>query len=60
MTEIDHSVSDWISEAMHELDPEAFAGRAPTAKKIHRVPMVALGIHHRWSADGHEIGRAHV
>ena len=54
MTEIDHLVSDWISEAMHKLDPEAFAGRAPTAKKIHRVPMVALGIHHCWSADGHD------
>ena len=53
MTEIDHSVSDWISEAMHTLDPETFASCAPTAKKIHCVPMVALGIHHRWSADGH-------
>ena len=54
MTKIDHSVSDWSSEAMHELDPEAFTGHAPTAKKIHHVPMVALGIHHRWSADGHD------
>ena len=54
MTKIDHSVSDWISEAMHELDPKAFAGHAPTAKKIHHVPMVVLGIHHHWSADGHD------
>jgi hypothetical protein len=39
---------------MHQLDPDAFAGRMPTAKKIHRVPTVALGPHHRWSADGHD------
>ena len=54
MTEIDHSVSDWISEAMHQLDPETYPGHAPTAKKIHHVPMVVLGIHHHWSADGHD------
>jgi hypothetical protein len=35
---------------MHELDPDAFAGRAPTAKKTHRVE---LGQHHCSSGDGH-------
>ena len=54
MTEIDHSVSDWISEAMHELDPGAFASCVPTAKQVHQVPMVALGIHHHCSANGHD------
>jgi hypothetical protein len=39
---------------MQELDPDAFHGRAPTAKKIHRVPVVSLGPHHQWSADGHD------
>jgi hypothetical protein len=39
---------------MKELDPDGFAGRAPTAKKIHRVPVVSLGPHHRWCADGHD------
>ena len=28
--------------------------RAPTAKKTHRSPLVALGPHHEWSADGHD------
>jgi hypothetical protein len=51
---IDTSFSDWITNEMHELDPDGFAARAPTAKKIHRVPIVALGIHDRWCADGHD------
>ena len=33
--------------------PEGFAARAPTAKKLHREPLVSLGPHHEWSADGH-------
>jgi hypothetical protein len=39
---------------MHVLDPDAFAGRAPTAKKVHRVTLVALGRNHHWSGDGHD------
>jgi hypothetical protein len=39
---------------MHVLDPEGFLGREPTAKKIHRVPLIALGPHHQWSGDGHD------
>jgi hypothetical protein len=46
--------SDWISDEMHVLEPEAFAGREPTAKKVHRVALVALGPHHQWSGDGHD------
>jgi hypothetical protein len=40
--------------AMHELDSDAFAGCAPTAKKIHCVATVALGSHYCWSGDGHD------
>ena len=39
---------------MHILDPDAFAGRGPMAKKVHRVALVALGRHHHWSGDGHD------
>ena len=51
---IDLMTSDWVWNEMQELDPDGFAACAPTAKKIHRVPVVALGPHHRWSADGHD------
>ena len=39
---------------MHEHDPDAFALREPTAKKIFRLPKYPVGIHHRWSCDGHD------
>src|ERR1700683_4579483 len=39
---------------MHALEPDAFAGREPTAKKVPRVALVALGKHHHWSGDGHD------
>ena len=46
--------SDWISDKMHVLEPEAFTGREPTAKKVHHVALVALGPHHQWSGDRHD------
>ena len=39
---------------MHTHDPEGFNLRELTAKKISHFPKVLLGIHERWSADGHE------
>lgn len=39
---------------MRSLDPDGFRIREPTAKKVHREPLVALGIHHEWSCDGHD------
>ena len=39
---------------MHTHDSEAFATREPTAKRIHRVKKHPIGIHQRWSADGHD------
>jgi hypothetical protein len=38
---------------MHDLNHDGFAGQAPTIKKIHCVQTIALGPHHRWSANGH-------
>ena len=39
---------------MHTHDREAFATCEPTAKCIHRVKKYPIGIHQRWSADGHD------
>jgi hypothetical protein len=35
-------------------DPEGFELREPLAKKIHREPLTAIGIHEEWSGDGHD------
>jgi hypothetical protein len=39
---------------MHLHDHDAFGGREPVAKRIHRVPKHPIGIHERWSGDGHD------
>ena len=46
--------SDFISAVMHTHDREAFATREPTAKLIRCVKKHPIGIHQRWSADGHD------
>jgi len=46
--------SDFISEVMHTHDSEGFEIRQPKSKEIKRVPKFPLGIHQRWSADGHD------
>lgn len=38
---------------MHLQDPTGAASREPTAKKVHKAQLVAIGPHHEWSADGH-------
>ena len=35
-------------------DSRGFKLRAPGSKKVHRTPLLALGPHHEWSADGHD------
>ena len=45
---------DYISGIMHIHDADAFIARAPGAASIKRVPKVPLGIHERWSSDGHD------
>jgi hypothetical protein len=37
---------------LHE--PEELDRRNPGAKKIHRTPIVPVGIHEQWSGDGHD------
>lgn len=49
-----HLTRDEIANIMHTEDPEGFLGREPGAKKIIRVSKVPIGIHERWSADGHD------
>lgn len=39
---------------MQTLDKEGFKARNPTAPKVPRVALIALGIHHHWSCDGHD------
>jgi hypothetical protein len=41
-------------DTMREMNPEGFALREPTAKRIVRVALVALGPHDEWSCDGHD------
>lgn len=45
---------DDISSIMHTHDPDAFLAREPGAKRIHRVPKAPIGVHERWSGDGHD------
>lgn len=39
---------------MHQHDPDSFALREPTAKKIRRFPIYPIGIHEKWCGDGHD------
>ncbi|KAK2464499.1 hypothetical protein APHAL10511_003478 [Amanita phalloides] len=49
-----HLPRDFVSEVMHTHDIEGFEIRQPKSKEIKRVPKYPLGIHQRWSADGHD------
>lgn len=35
-------------------DPDGFAIRAPTAKRIRRTVQISIGPHEYWSQDGHD------
>ena len=39
---------------MHIHDNDAFNEREPTTKRVFRVPKHPIGIHERWSGDGHD------
>ncbi|KAJ6622518.1 hypothetical protein B0H10DRAFT_2162751 [Mycena sp. CBHHK59/15] len=43
-----------VWEIMHVHDSDSFTQREPTAKKIFRVAKYPIGIHQRWSCDGHD------
>lgn len=49
-----HLTRDFISDVMHIQDNEGFQLHEPTAKKIPRVIKNPVGIHERWSGDGHD------
>ncbi|KAF7986909.1 hypothetical protein HWV62_12687 [Athelia sp. TMB] len=49
-----HLTKKFVSDIMHLHDNDAFATREPTAKRIHRFPKYPIGIHERWSGDGHD------
>jgi hypothetical protein len=45
----------FINNEMRKQDPEGFTNREPAiGKKVLRTPLIALGPHHKWSADGHD------
>ncbi|KAJ7776796.1 hypothetical protein DFH07DRAFT_951416 [Mycena maculata] len=43
-----------VWEIMQEHDKDSFALREPTAKKVFRVAKYPIGIHQRWSCNGHD------
>ena len=49
-----HLTRDFISDIMHEFEPEGFDHREPGGKKILRIPKNPIGIHERWAGDGHD------
>ncbi|KAG0708133.1 hypothetical protein DFH29DRAFT_979469 [Suillus ampliporus] len=44
----------YIRDQMMLQEPEGFAAREPTSKKLSWRPSVVLGPHHKWSGDGHD------
>ncbi|KAH9921377.1 hypothetical protein B0H21DRAFT_701632 [Amylocystis lapponica] len=49
-----HLTRECVSAVMHEHDREGFELREPTSKRIFRCPKYPIGIHERWSGDGHD------
>jgi hypothetical protein len=49
-----HLPRDFVSNIMHLHFPDGFLLRDPTLKTIKQVQKAPLGIHGRWSADGHD------
>ena len=45
---------DFISNVMHAIDGDGFLLREPTSKKVVRIKKAPIGIHERWSGDGHD------
>ena len=49
-----HIAREEVSRIMHIHDPDSFERRAPGAQRISRHPIIPIGIHERWAADGHD------
>ncbi|KAJ8579873.1 hypothetical protein M405DRAFT_869891 [Rhizopogon salebrosus TDB-379] len=45
---------EYMMNEMRQHEPDGFAQREPSRKKISRQPLVSLGPHHQWSGDGHD------
>jgi hypothetical protein len=45
---------DWIAQEMFIQDEDSFQAHEPSTKKICHTQLLALGIHHEWSGDGHD------
>lgn len=45
---------DFVSDIMHTHDEEGFTMRDPSSRRILRVVKSNIGIHERWSGDGHD------
>jgi hypothetical protein len=46
--------SDYITDFMCQNNPDGFALQELTAQVITQTALVAIGIHHEWSCDGHD------
>ncbi|KIK32618.1 hypothetical protein CY34DRAFT_18913 [Suillus luteus UH-Slu-Lm8-n1] len=44
----------YVTDEMRQHEPDGFAQRGLSKKKISRQPLVSLGPHHQWSGDGHD------
>jgi hypothetical protein len=49
-----HISRDDVRRVMLHHEPEEFERRDPGTKKIRRTQVVPIGIHERWSGDGHD------
>jgi hypothetical protein len=49
-----HLTKEYVSQVMHTHDNDGFTLRNPASKRIFRVPKVPIGVHERWSGDGHD------
>ncbi|KAG1748682.1 hypothetical protein EDB19DRAFT_1905026 [Suillus lakei] len=45
---------EYVTNEMRQHEPDGFAQREPSKKKVSRQPLVSLGPHHQWSGDGHD------
>ena len=49
-----HISRDDVRRVMLQHEPEEFERRDPGTKRIRRTAAVPIGIHERWSGDGHD------
>jgi hypothetical protein len=45
---------EYVTSTMRLHEPDGFANREPTSRRIVRTQLVSLGPHHEWSGDGHD------